>query len=224
MHAVILAAGCGERMHPLTDHTPKPLLEVGGKPLIVYHVERLVAAGHCDIVVNHAHLGYRIEAALGDGSSWGARIRYSPEGKALETRRGIYNALPLLAPGPFLVVNGDIWTDMDFGPLQLEDGLLAHLVLVDNPLHNPEGDFALDRGRLSAHGSPRHTYSGVGLYHPDLFRDCSPGAFPLAPLLRAAMGHALISGWHYRGRWLDIGTPERLQTLDRMLLKGSETT
>ena len=222
MNAIILAAGRGERMRPLTDHTPKPLLLAGGKPLIVYHVERLAAAGLRNIVINHAHLGHRIEAALGDGSRWGATIRYSPEGRALETGGGIFKALPLLAPGPFVVVNGDIWTDLDFAQLHLGDGLLAHLVLVDNPGHNPEGDFALDNGRLSATGSPRYTFSGIGVYHPDLFRDCSPGAFPLAPLLRTAMHRGLVSGEHHAGRWLDIGTPERLQALDQMLNVGEQ--
>jgi len=220
MHAMILAAGRGERMRPLTDHTPKPLLQVGGKPLIVYHIERLAAAGVCKIVINHAYLGHRIEAALRDGSHWRVEIRYSPEGKALETGGGIFKALPLLGRGPFLVVNGDIWTDLEFARLRLSDGRLAHLVLVDNPPHHPAGDFALVDGRLAAQGSPRHTYSGVGVYHPDLFRGCSAGAFPLAPLLRAAMRRSLVSGEHHPGRWLDIGTPERLQVLDRMLKHG----
>jgi len=214
---MILAAGRGERMRPLTDHTPKPLLQAGGKPLIVHHIERLVVAGLNRIVINHAHLGHRIEAALGDGSRWGAEIRYSPEAKALETGGGIFKALPLLDHRPFLVVNGDIWTDLEFARLRLLDGLLAHLVLVDNPPHHPAGDFALDNGRLSAQGMPRYTYSGIGVYHPDLFHSCSAGPFPLAPLLRAAMGCDLVSGEHYGGRWLDIGTPERLQALDRML-------
>jgi MurNAc alpha-1-phosphate uridylyltransferase len=214
---MILAAGRGERMRPLTDHTPKPLLQAGGKPLIVYQVERLAAAGLRDIVINHAHLGHRIEAALGDGSRWGIRIRYSPEDKALETGGGIFKALPLLAPGPFLVVNGDVWTDLDFARLQLADGLLAHLVLVDNPPHNSEGDFAIEDGRLSAAACPRYTYSGIGVYHPELFRDCSPGTFPLPPLLRAAMERRLVSGEHHAGCWLDVGTPERLRELDRTL-------
>jgi len=220
MQAMILAAGHGERMRPLTDHMPKPLLEVGGKPLIVHHVERLVAAGLRRIVINHAHLGHRIEAALGDGSRWGAEIRYSPEDEALETGGGIFKALPLLGRGPFLVVNGDIWTDLEFARLRLADGLLAHLVLVDNPPHHPAGDFALADGRLSTQGRPRHTYSGIGIYHPDLFCDCSGGAFPLAPLLRAAMERGMVSGEHYPDRWLDIGTPERLHALDRMLRRG----
>jgi MurNAc alpha-1-phosphate uridylyltransferase len=220
MHAMILAAGRGERMRPLTDHRPKPLLEVGGKPLIVHHIERLAAAGFRNIVINHAHLGHLIEEALGDGSRWGAKIRYSPEGKALETGGGVFRALPLLGSGPFLVVNGDIWTDLGFAHLRLADGLLAHLVLVDNPPHNPEGDFALSNGRVSSDGPKRHTFSGVGIYRPDLFHDCSPGAFPLAPLLRTAMEQGLVSGERHSGHWLDIGTPERLQAIDRMLKIG----
>lgn len=218
---MILAAGRGKRMRPLTNHTPKPLLVAGGKPLIVHHIERLAAAGFRRIVINHAHLGDQIETALGDGSRWGTEIRYSPEGKALETGGGIFKALPLLAPGPFLVVNGDTWTDLDFAHLRLAEGLLSHLVLVDNPPHNPEGDFALSDGCLSAKGRPRYTFSGIGVYHPDLFRNRSPGAFPLAPLLHAAVGRGLVSGKHHRGRWIDIGTPERLKALDRMLGQSS---
>jgi MurNAc alpha-1-phosphate uridylyltransferase len=217
MKAMILAAGRGERMRPLTDHIPKPLLEAGGKPLIFHHIERLAAAGYRELVVNHAHLGERIEAALGDGTHFGVRIRYSAEGKALETGGGIFRALPLLGPDPFLVVNGDVWTDIDFARLRLEEGLLAHLVLVDNPPHHPRGDFALADGLVLADGEPRYTFSGIGLYHPDLFRDCAPGAFPLAPLLRSAMDRGLVSGARHEGIWLDIGTPERLAELDRLL-------
>lgn len=215
---MILAAGRGKRMRPLTDHTPKPLLEVAGKPLIVHHIERLAAAGFRNMVVNHAHLGHLIEDALGDGSRWGVAISYSPEGKALETGGGIFKALPLLGSGPFLVVNGDVWTDLDFARPRLAEGRLAHLVLVNNPPHNPTGDFALTDGQLSLEGARRYTFSGIGIYHPELFRDCRPGAFPLAPMLRAAMAGGLVSGEHHPGRWLDIGTPERLQALDRMLM------
>jgi len=218
MHAMILAAGRGERMRPLTDHIPKPLLEVAGKPLIVHHIERLVASGIPSIVINHAHLGERIEEALGDGLRWGAKIRYSRELSALETGGGIYKALPLLGPGPFLVVNGDIWTDLDFAQLRLGDGLLAHLVLVDNPPHNPVGDFALGNGRVSPGGRQRYTFSGIGVYCPELFRDCSSGAFALTSLLRTAMAQGLVSGELHTGHWLDVGTPERLQALERMLM------
>lgn len=215
--AMILAAGRGERMRPLTDHTPKPLLTAGGKPLIVHHLERLAEAGFNRVVINHAHLGERIEAALGDGARWGLRIEYSPEGKALETGGGIFRALPLLGPAPFVVVNGDVWTDLDFARLALAPGDLAHLVLVDNPAHHPGGDFALCHGRVLAEGAGRLTFGGIGVYHPELFRACIGGAFPLAPLLRAAMAHGRVSGEHHRGRWLDIGTPERLQALDQVL-------
>jgi MurNAc alpha-1-phosphate uridylyltransferase len=217
MQAMILAAGRGERMRPLTDHIPKPLLRVGGKPLIVLHLERLASAGIGDIVINHAHLGEQIEATLGDGGRWGVRIRYSPERKALETGGGIFRALPLLGSDPFLVVNGDIWTELDFSRLRIETDRLAHLVLVSNPPHHPGGDFALSNGRVLAEGEPRYTFSGIGVYHPDLFRDQEPGAFPLAPLLRQAMGRGLVSGELYGGRWSDVGTPDRLQALDRML-------
>jgi MurNAc alpha-1-phosphate uridylyltransferase len=220
MKAMILAAGRGERMRPLTDHTPKPLLEAGGKPLIVHHIEHLASAGFREIVINHAHLGERIEAALGDGSFWGIRIRYSPEARALETGGGIFKALPLLGPGPFLVVNGDIWTDLDFSRLHLREELLAHLVLVENPSHNPQGDFALVEHRVQSHGHPRYTFSGIGVYHPQLFRECTSGAFPLAPLLRRAMAPGQVSGELFGGIWSDVGTPERLQALDQMLKVG----
>jgi len=217
MKAMILAAGRGKRMRPLTDRTPKPLLQAGGKPLIVHHIERLAAAGFRELVINHAHLGERIEAALGEGSTWGVRIRYSAEDRALETGGGIFKALPLLAPGPFLVLNGDVWTDIDFSLLKLREGLLAHLVLVDNPAHHPQGDFVLRDGMVRNQGRPSYTYSGIGVYRPDLFQDCQPGAFPLAPLLRRAMDRGLVSGERHPGTWFDIGTPERLQMLDRRL-------
>ena len=217
MKAMILAAGRGERMRPLTDHTPKPLLQAGGRPLIVHHIEHLVAAGIPELVINHAHLGQRIEEALGDGARWGARIRYSAEGRALDTGGGIYKALPLLGPAPFMVVNGDVWSDIDFSRLKLPEGMLAHLVLVDNPPHHPAGDFALADRRVLPDGPRRHTFSGVALYHPDLFRGCEGGAFPLVPLLRRAMEQGLVSGELHAGRWFDIGTPERLRALDRLL-------
>ncbi len=216
---MLLAAGRGERMRPLTDHTPKPLLQVGGKALIEWLIEGLVRAGILDLVINHAHLGERIEQALGDGSRWGARIRYSAEGagRALETGGGIYRALPLLGDAPFLVVNADIWTDLDFARLALPAGSLAHLVLVDNPAHHPGGDFHLAGDRVSAAGQPRLTFSGIGIYHPRLFADCQPGAFPLGPLLRAAMPRGSVSGAHHPGRWVDVGTPARLAELDETL-------
>lgn len=217
--AMILAAGRGERMRPLTDHTPKPLLEVGGRPLIVWHVERLAAAGIRDLVINHAHLGQLIEQALGDGARWGVRIRYSAEGegRALETGGGIFRALPLLGGAPFLVVNADVWTDFDPRGLALAPGDLACLAMVDNPPHHPHGDFHLAGGRLHADGEPRLTFSGIGLYSPALFSGCSPGAFPLAPLLRDAMRAGRVGGVHHPGLWVDVGTPQRLRDLTRLL-------
>jgi MurNAc alpha-1-phosphate uridylyltransferase len=214
---MILAAGRGERMRPLTDHTPKPLLEVGGKPLIVWHLERLAAAGIRHVVINHAHLGEQIEQRLGDGTAWGMSIRYSPEPTALETGGGIFHALPLLGDTPFLVVNGDVWCDADPAELTLAAGDLASLLLVDNPSHHPEGDFHLSAGRVQAVGSPRLTFSGIGLYAKALFDGCSAGAFPLAPLLRDAMTRGQVGGHHHDGRWFDVGTPERLAALDRQL-------
>ena len=217
---MILAAGRGERMRPLTDHTPKPLLQVAGKSLIVWHIERLAAAGIRELVVNHAHLGHLIEQALGDGDRWGVRIRYSAEGegKALETGGGIYKALPMLGEQPFLVVNGDIWCDVDYAALALASDHLAHLVLVANPAHNPAGDFHLDAaGQVHADGQPRLTFSGIGLYAPALFAGCIPGAFPLAPLLRDAMADGRVSGQLHPGRWVDVGTPQRLLMLDKQL-------
>jgi len=219
MRAMILAAGRGNRMRPLTDLVPKPLLTVGGKPLIQYHIERLAAAGVREIVINHAHLGEQIEATLGDGSGLGLALRYSAEGegRALETGGGIFKALPLLGPGPFLVVNADIWTDCPFAGLSLRAGDLAHLVLVANPPQHPVGDFALDADRVRPDGEPRYTFSGVGLYRPELFAGCRPGAFPLAPLLRRAMDLDQVGGQFHAGEWFDIGTPQRLDALNRQL-------
>ncbi len=218
MKAMILAAGRGERMRPLTDRTPKPLLTVGGKPLIQYHLEALARAGVRDIVINHAHLGAQIEQALGDGSRFGVLIHYSPEPEgALETGGGIFQALPLLGPAPFLVVNGDIWTDYPFERLPERPQGLAHLVLVGNPPHHPQGDFALHDGQVLEDGGHRLTFSGIGVYVPALFAGCEPGRFPLAPLLRRAMAGGQVGGEHYRGRWVDVGTPGRLAELDAML-------
>lgn len=215
---MILAAGRGERMRPLTDSVPKPLLEVGGKPLIAWHVERLKSAGFSDIVVNHAHLGALIEQYLGDGSRFGVRIRYSPEREALETAGGIAQALPLLGDAPFLVVNGDIYCDMDFAALALKEEENAFLVLVDNPPQHPGGDFSLGNGKVSDAGERKLTFSGIGIYRPEMFRDIVPGAKArLAPLLRAQMARNKVGGTHFRGRWEDVGTPERLRRLDQAL-------
>ena len=211
MRAMILAAGRGERMRPLTDHTPKPLLCVGGKPLIEYHLDRLQRAGVREVVINHGRLGHMIEEHLGNGDRYHMRLTYSAEGDApLETGGGIYKALPLLGEEPFICLNADIWTDFDCSGLTIRNGSLAHLVLVNNPDHNPDGDFALDDGRVLNEGTVRYTFSGIGVYDPALFADCKPGRFPLTPLLRAAADHGCAGGELYSGPWRDIGTPERL--------------
>lgn len=218
MKAMILAAGRGERMRPLTDHTPKPLLLVGGKPLIVWHLERLAKARFKEVVINHAHLGMQIEKALGDGSAWGLKIQYSAEPKALETAGGIANALHLLGDAPFLVVNGDVFTEIEFDFLQLASPNLAHLVMVNNPPQHPDGDFAISAGKVNHEGSNKLTFSGVGVYHPELFADVEPGqAAKLAPLLKSAMAKGLVTGEHYQGIWHDIGTPERLEQLNDLM-------
>jgi MurNAc alpha-1-phosphate uridylyltransferase len=230
MRAMILAAGRGERMRPLTDHTPKPLLQAGGKPLIVWHIERLVRAGITELVINHAHLGQQIEQALGDGSRFGAAIRYSDEGTALETAGGIAFALHLLGEQPFAVVNGDIYCDYDFSHLPARAAALAnsadmaHLVLVDNPEHNLKGDFCLAGDRIVATPqipNPKSqilTFSGIGLYKPALFASIVRGSkAPLAPLLREQIAAGHVSGEHHPGIWMDIGTPQRLDELDKQL-------
>lgn len=223
MKVMVLAAGRGERMRPLTDHTPKPLLPVGGKPLIVWHLERLAQAGLREVVINHAHLGAQIESALGDGARWGLSICYSaePEG-ALETAGGIANALPLLGHDEaFLVVNGDIWCDWDVSQaataLAAKD--LAHLVLVPNPSHHAQGDFSLKDGKVGAGDTANlHTFSGIGVYRPQLFAGIQRGQqAKLAPLLRQAMAERRVSGELHTGRWVDVGTPQRLAELDAEL-------
>lgn len=223
MKAMILAAGRGERMRPLTDHTPKPLLKVGDKALIVWHIERLVTAGFKELVINYAHLGQQIEDTLGDGSAWGAQIVYSPEKTALETAGGIANALPLLGCLPFLVVNGDVFCEVDFAHLKfkLGQGKLAHLVMVDNPPQHPTGDFALQSDTLKTDGEEKLTFSGVGVYSPSLFKDIVHGeAAKLAPLLKAAMAGGLVTGERFHGIWHDIGTPKRLEEINTFLLKA----
>lgn len=220
MKAMILAAGRGERMRPLTDHTPKPLLKVGGKSLIVWHLERLAKAGFKEVVINHAHLGEQIEQALGDGSQWSLHIQYSPEKTALETAGGIANALPPLGSEPFLVVNGDTFTEVDFSVLKhaLRPNIHAHLVLVNNPPQHPNGDFAIEDGRLKNTGTQMLTFSGVGVYHPDLFANITRGEpAKLAPLLRQAIADNKATAEYYQGVWHDIGTPERLNILDSEL-------
>lgn len=219
MKAMILAAGRGERMRPLTDSCPKPLLPVAEKPLLVYHIEKLVAMGVSEIVINHAWLGSKIIEHIGDGSRFGAQMRYSDESSgALETAGGLLNALPLLGDEPFLSINGDIWTDYDFAelPRQLGDNL-AHLVLVTNPEHNPNGDFALTGNKVLGDGEIKYTYSGMAVYHPQLFKGLSPGKSALPPLLREKMALDQVSGALHKGRWTDVGTPERLTQLDKQL-------
>ena len=225
---MILAAGRGERMRPLTDHTPKPLLQAGGKPLIVWHIERLVQAGITDLVINHAHLGSQIEAALGDGSQFSATIQYSSEGTALETAGGIAYALHLLGDKPFAVINGDIYCDYDFARLtglaeQMQHNRdMAHLVMVDNPAQHPNGDFGLNDYRVTDN-PPKLTFSGIGLYQPSLFTHIPRGTkAPLAPLLREQIALGKVSGEHHRGMWMDIGTPQRLLELDHQLRNRPE--
>lgn len=213
---MVLAAGRGERMRPLTDREPKPLLRVGGKRLIEYHLERLAAAGFREVVVNTAWLGDLIEATLGDGARYGLAITYSHERpEALETGGGIHRALPLLGSAPFLLVNGDVWTDIDFGALRtLPSQSLAHLVLVPNPPQHARGDFRLEQGLVAEGEGERFTYSGIGIFHPEMFASSAPGKFPLLPLLRQAIADRRLSGELHRGRWYDIGTVERLNALD----------
>jgi MurNAc alpha-1-phosphate uridylyltransferase len=218
---MILAAGRGERLRPLTDHRPKPLIEVAGRSLLLRMVDALREARFVDLVVNHAWLGEQIEAALDDGSGLGVRVRYSPEPPgALETGGGIHNALGLLGTSPFLAVNADIWTDLAFARLRRAPAGLAHLVLVDNPEHNPRGDFALEAGRVASNGHTRLTFSGIGVYRPELFAGRQPGRFQLAPLLREAMDAGEVTGEHHTGAWIDVGTRERLDALDRLLRCG----
>jgi N-acetyl-alpha-D-muramate 1-phosphate uridylyltransferase len=220
MKAFILAAGRGERMRPLTDHTPKPLLKAGGKPLIVWHLERLAAAGFRDIVINHAHLGVQIEAALGDGSRWGLHIQYSAEPPgALETAGGIASALPLLGKEAFLVVNGDVYCDWDFARAQQLAERKAHLVMVANPAHHVGGDFSLNGERVVyAQGGQTFTYAGIGVFSPAFFADIPAGSvMKLRPLLDAAIAAGTLSGERYDGRWVDVGTPQRLAELDNEL-------
>jgi len=207
-------------MRPLTDATPKALLAAGGKPIVAWLVERLAAEGFRELVLNHAHLGSMIEEALGDGARFGVHIGYSREPEALETAGGIATALPLLGAGFFAAVNADLFTDYPFGRLRtaLAAGALAHLVLVDNPAHHPGGDFALVEGRVANSGERLLTFSGIGVYRPELFAGVGAGTRArLAPLLREAAARGRITGEHYRGRWRDIGTPERLAALDAEL-------
>ncbi|HYL04085.1 MAG TPA: nucleotidyltransferase family protein [Steroidobacteraceae bacterium] len=215
---MLLAAGRGERMRPLTDSLPKPLLTVAGKPLIAWHLAALARAGIRDVVINLSWLGEKLRDALGDGREYGVAITWSDEGPVpLETGGGIFRAVPLLGPGPFLVVNADIWTDIDFAALALEPRSHAHLVLVPNPPHNPRGDFGLDGERVVNRDTERLTYSGVGVYRPEFFAGCSAGRFPLLPLLNRAIAAQRVRGELHRGAWSDVGTAERLAALEAQL-------
>jgi len=220
---MLLAAGRGERMRPLTDITPKPLLEVGGKPLIVWHIERLARAGLTELVINHAHLGEQIVRTLGNGKNFDVNIQYTAEQIALETAGGIANALHLLGNTPFAVINADVYCEYDFSQLPIraevlsKNGDSAHLVLVDNPEQHPLGDFGFRGGRVTE-DSPKFTFSGIGVYSPDIFQHIPRGSIaPLAPLLRTQIALGKVGGEHYTGRWIDVGTPQRLQQLDNTL-------
>ena len=215
---MILAAGRGERLRPLTDETPKPLLKVAGKSLIEYHLQNLAGAGFKDIIINTAWLAEKIHQQLGNGEHYGVSISYSDEGKALETAGGIINALPLLGNEPFLVVNGDIWCDFNFSSLpELKPEMQSHLILVNNPEHNPDGDFSLHNGLIKNTGESMYTFSGIGLYRPEFFAGQPTGPLPLAPIIRNKCHHDLVSGELFSGRWTDVGSVERLHDLEQQL-------
>jgi MurNAc alpha-1-phosphate uridylyltransferase len=221
MKAMILAAGRGERMRPFSDRVPKPLLEAGGHRLIEYHLAALARAGVRDVVVNLSWLGERIREALGKGDRHGLSITYSEEGPIpLGTGGGLHRALPMLDGNPFLVVNGDVWTDLPFEGLRCPDGSLGHLVLVSNPEHHPQGDFGLETGGRVSMAPARLTFAGVSVLHPALFEDCRPGSYPLKPLLDRALAAGRLSGQRHAGSWSDVGTPERLAALDADLRLG----
>jgi len=227
MKAMILAAGRGTRMAPLTDTCPKPLIPLCGKPLIIHHLEKLAAAGITDIVINHAWLGEQLEQTLGNGSSWGIKIQYSPENEALETGGGVYQALPLLGEDAFLLINGDVWTNWDYSEVMntsLQEGELGHLWLIDNPAHNPQGDFCLGEGKVfdtALLNETALTFSGISLLSPQLWAECTSGAYPLAPMLRSAMLQQQITGSKLNADWVDVGTPQRLSDLEQRLCGDS---
>lgn len=214
MRAMILAAGRGERLRPLTDKLPKPLVEVGGRALIDYHLENLARAGFREIVINTGHLAVQLQNVLGDGDRWGLHIHYSEEPpEALETGGGVFQALPLLGDSPFAVISGDTWCDYPLAALRAVKCDYAHLVMVPNPPHHPDGDFSLNHGRLRTGGEPRYTFSGVCVYHPRMFAGCEPGRWRITELLRRTADERLMTGELHRGRWFDSGTPERLAAL-----------
>jgi MurNAc alpha-1-phosphate uridylyltransferase len=222
MRAMILAAGRGERLRPVTDSIPKPLVEIAGKPLIEYHLQALANAGFREIIINQGHLGDMLPAVIGDGSRWGVTIHWSDEQpEALETGGGIFKALPLLGSTPFLVVNGDIWTDYPYARLRAIKCDQAHLVMIPNPPQHAAGDFSLQQARIRDEGDNKLTFSGISVYHPRLFEGCKPGKFSVVPLLRSAMETHLVTGEEYRGEWEDIGTLERLESLRKLDHSGS---
>lgn len=222
MKAMLLAAGRGERMGSLTDHCPKPLLPLAGKPLLRHHLERLSRAGIDEVVVNASYLGDQVEDFLQQQTDLPLSIQVSREAERLETGGGIHNALPLLGEAPFLLLNADVWSDYPLKQLPPEPEGLAHLVLVNNPEHNPHGDFALVDGQVLAQGEPRYTFSGISVLHPALFRHSEAGRFPLAPLLRQAMAEGQVQGELYCGRWIDVGTPQRLQVVEQILQEQTQ--
>jgi len=218
MKAMLLAAGRGERMRPITDTLPKPLVPVRGRPLIAWNLAALARAGIREVVINVSWLGERLRAALGDGRDFGVRITWSEEGPVpLETGGGIFHALPALGPGPFLVVSSDIWTDIDFARVQLEPDAHAHLVLIPNPPYHPRGDFGLDGDLVVNRDTDRFTYANVGVYRPEFFAGCTPGRFPLLSVLNRAIAARRVRGQLHRGEWCDVGTPERLASLEARL-------
>lgn len=225
MRAMILAAGRGERLRPLTDKTPKPLIDVGGKPLIEHHLENLANAGFQDVVVNTGHLGEQLPAALGNGERWGLRIHYSEEPpEALETGGGIFQALPLLGPAPFAVISGDIWSDFPLARLRNIKCDWAHLVMVPNPAHHPDGDLALEHGRLRSEGNMRFTFSGIAVYHPRFFANASGGRWRITQLLKETADNQLVTGEQHEGAWFDSGTPQRLEALRNALDDSGQAT
>ena len=219
MRAMILAAGRGERLRPLTDSTPKPLLDIGGQSLIEHHLERLALTGFREVVINLAHLGDQIRDTVGNGAKWGLNIHYSPEPPgALDTGGGIGQALPLLGDSPFAVINGDVFSQYPLARLRAIKCSHAHLVMVPNPAHNTDGDFALQGGYIRPNGEPRHTFSGISVYHPRFFRPAPGGKYSVVPMLRNAMALQQVTGELYKGSWYDIGTLDRLNTLRDQLL------
>jgi MurNAc alpha-1-phosphate uridylyltransferase len=221
--AMILAAGRGERLRPLTDTIPKPLVSLAGKPLIVYHLEALVQAGIREVVINVAYQGKLIQETLGEGEKYGIRIYYSiePEQGGLETGGGIFQALPLLGTEPFIVINSDIWTDYPLQQLFKPLKGLAHIILVDNPAHNREGDFGLVGDKILLPHDKRFTFAGISVYHPAFFKDCQPGIFSVTPLLKKAIEQQQVSGEQYAGTWIDIGTLNRLKEAEDLLSRGA---